>query len=293
MATNRKIIGISRSHRFSPGSEERDATIFNAVRNLLEQRGFTVSVVSEDEFLYNINGVADFLSDYCAVFSMARDVRALKILSEAEDVGMPVINSPKRLLKMTRMAQATLFHAAGIPIPRTFFLSQEYEMPSGVKFPCWLKRSDVCAQTAGDVRFIEHRAVLAEALTDFRQRGVPEALLCEHEEGDLIKFYGVADTSFFYYTYPTRPGSFSKFGLEAINGAPHDYAFSPAHLKECADRAAQLCGIPVYGGDCVVRADGSFSFIDFNDWPSFSACAKEAAVFIASLLETIISRNKE
>lgn len=293
MATNNKILGISRSHRFSPGSEERDATIFCAVRDRLVQEGYSVSVVSEDEFLYNINGVAESLSNFCAVFSMARDERALKILAEVEKLGMPVINSPKRLLKMTRMTQATLFRAADVPIPHTVFLSQAYEMPSGLKFPCWLKRSDACAQTAGDVRFVEDRSALSDALADFRQRAVPEALLCEHEEGDLIKFYGVAGTSFFHYTYPTRPGSFSKFGLEAINGAPHDYVFSSARLKECADRAAKLCGISVYGGDCVVKADGSFSFIDFNDWPSFSACSDQAATFIASLLVTLITRNKE
>lgn len=293
MANNKKILGISRSHRFSPGSEERDAAIFNAVRRELEQRGYSVSVMSEDDFLFEVNGAAEGLFNYCVVFSMARDVRVLKVLAEAEAAGVPVVNSPKHLQSQTRMAQTTLFQAAGIPVPRTIFLSQGYEMPVGVRFPSWLKRSDACAQTAGDVRFVENRSALVEALDDFRRRAVPEAILCEHEEGDLIKFYGVAGTSFFHYTYPTRPGSFSKFGCEAINGAPHDYVFSSALLKQYADRAAQLCGIPVYGGDCVVRADGSFSFIDFNDWPSFSVCAAQAAVFIATLLETMKSKKQE
>jgi hypothetical protein len=47
-------------------------------------------------------------------------------------------------------------------------------------------------------------------------------------------------------------------------------------MARCAD-------VSVYGGDCVVRADGSFAIIDFNDWPSFACCREEAAETISSL----------
>ena len=49
-------------------------------------------------------------------------------------------------------------------------------------------------------------------------------------------------------------------------------------------RLAAALGVSVYGGDAIVRADGSFCLIDFNDWPSFSRCREEAADAIASLV---------
>ena len=52
---------------------------------------------------------------------------------------------------------------------------------------------------------------------------------------------------------------------------------------ENATRLAGLLGLEVYGGDCIVRQDGTFAIIDFNDWPSFSRCRNDAAKAIASL----------
>ena len=40
----------------------------------------------------------------------------------------------------------------------------------------------------------------------------------------------------------------------------------------------------IYGGDCIVRCDGSYAIIDFNDWPSFSVCRQAAARAIAKLV---------
>ena len=43
--------------------------------------------------------------------------------------------------------------------------------------------------------------------------------------------------------------------------------------------------VAIYGGDCIVRDDGSFALIDFNDWPSFARCREEAAAAICRLVE--------
>ncbi len=56
-------------------------------------------------------------------------------------------------------------------------------------------------------------------------------------------------------------------------------------LRSAAERASAAVGVDVYGGDCIVRADGSFCIIDFNDWPSFSRCREDAAVAIADIVE--------
>ena len=47
---------------------------------------------------------------------------------------------------------------------------------------------------------------------------------------------------------------------------------------------AEAVGIEVYGGDCIVRSDGTFCLIDFNDWPSFRTCTVEAARKISELI---------
>lgn len=72
-----------------------------------------------------------------------------------------------------------------------------------------------------------------------------------------MKFYGVRDEFF----YP-----------EGMDNLRHE-----------AERLAAIIGIDVYGGDCIVCADGTFAIIDFNDWPSFSPCVEEAAEHIAEL----------
>jgi hypothetical protein len=98
--------------------------------------------------------------------------------------------------------------------------------------------------------------------------------------GDLVKFYGVAGSDFFYWFYPNDLNH-SKFGWEKINGQAIGIPFNLKHLKSVCDEAAKVLGIYIYGGDCVVEANGDIKIIDFNDWPSFAPCRSEAASCIA------------
>ena len=54
-------------------------------------------------------------------------------------------------------------------------------------------------------------------INEYKLRGIGRAVVNEHLYGDLVKFYGVADTDFFYWFYPFDVNH-SKFGLEQING---------------------------------------------------------------------------
>jgi len=54
-------------------------------------------------------------------------------------------------------------------------------------------------------------------------------------------------------------------------------------LQYEAERLAKAVGVEVFGGDAIIRSDGTFCVIDFNDWPSFSRCRPEAACTIAFL----------
>lgn len=280
------ILGVSRSHRFSPNSIDRDNAIFQAVAVALRDSGYEVESVSEDDL------TKQSLTDApCLVYSMARSENALGILMEAEAKGIPVINSAYALTKGTRTALARCFERYDLPVAESDSFDVKTLQPAlcfETEKGYWLKRGDACAQNSGDVRFVASQKDLTEAAADYQARGITDVLLSPHIEGDLVKFYGVEDTDFFHLYYPTREGSFSKFGLERFNGSPTGYAFSEDALKKSADACAAVSGFTVYGGDAVVRPDGSFLIIDFNDWPSFSRCCDEAAKAIAERLRKII-----
>ena len=112
----------------------------------------------------------------------------------------------------------------------------------------WIK-----ADRGHDVRF----AANEEEMLAFK-RQVENPLLTAHVEGTLVKFYGVADRFFSPQGYP--------------------------RIAEAATRLARLVGVQIFGGDAIVLSDGTFAIIDFNDWPSFSSCRKEAADAICRLI---------
>lgn len=281
-----KVLGIGRSPRFSPNSVDRDGAIFSAVASRMLRGGNDVSVINEDLF------IAVDLSEFDLVFSMARGRDVLTDLAEAEtQQGLCVVNSAQALLAATRHELVVSLKEAGIPQPTTQVLTLSTEsipeVPASLKFPLWLKRGDACAQKAGDVRYLATADEWEEALAHFQSQNVKQVIAVAHAEGDLVKFYGVEGTDFFFHTYPTDKGNYSKFGLEEHNGAPQHFAFDLEQLKRTADQAARTTGFTIYGGDAIVRKDGSFLFIDFNDWPSFSACRKEAAKAIAQKLKAM------
>ena len=147
----------------------------------------------------------------------------------------------------------------------------------------WLKRGDAAAQSKSDVQFAADRQELDAKIAAFQQRGITSYTVSAHVPGDLVKFYGVAGTGFFRYYYPTDDGQ-SKFGDEQRNGTAHHYTFSVEALQRDVEILAQAVGISVYGGDAIIREDGTYCVIDFNDWPSFSRCRDEAARAISSLM---------
>ena len=68
------------------------------------------------------------------------------------------------------------------------------------------------------------------------------------------------------------------------NGPAQHYTFDAEQMKNDVNRLAGLTDLEVYGGDIIVRPDGSYCIIDFNDWPSFSRCRDEAAEAIAGII---------
>ena len=98
--------------------------------------------------------------------------------------------------------------------------------------------------------------------------------------GDLVKFYGVKGSQFFYWFYPFDEGH-SKYGWEEVNGHSQGIDIDLKELRDICSRAADELNVVIYGGDCIVDPDGTIRIIDFNDWPSFAPCRNESAPHIA------------
>ena len=266
-----RILAVSRAERFSPNSVERDKAIFQAVIDRLQEHDNEVRLVSEESF-EDISDSSEF-SEYSEssdlVITMARQPETLKWL---KSLGVTCVNSPEGIECCTRSRLLSIMEHLGTPVPAQ-------EGSEGY----WLKRGDAAAQTDADVVYVSDREQLKTAIQTMRQRGVTDYTVSAHVQGDLVKFYGVGQGGFFRWYYPTDDGQ-TKFGDEHRNGKACHYQFQVEALQDEVQRLAAAVGVSVYGGDAIIRADGSFCLIDFNDWPSFSRCREEAADAIASLL---------
>lgn len=277
------IVAISRGTRFSPNHVGNDAAIYNKVVEELRHLGHSVRTCTEEEFLafpLPEGEGKEFPEGEVRVVTMARDSRTLARLMEWEARGVLVVNSPQGILSCVRRPMTEILLNHGVPHPRSWIADTGEPLPEEVAFPCWLKRGDSHVVVKEDVSYASTRDEALRVMLSMKERGIPSVVINEHLEGDLVKFYGVQGDDFFHWFYPSAT-MHSKFGLEAINGEAQGLPFSPNRLKECADEAARLLHVPVYGGDAVVSADGSVRLIDFNDWPSFAPCRDEAARAIA------------
>ena len=259
-----RILMIRRAEQFSPHSVEKDRAILEAVATRLTQRGHIVTLIDECS-------VESFLSTNTPdfVFSMARLPETLHLL---ESSGIKVVNTPSSVEHSTRHRLQEMMISLDIPIPT-----------GDGQHGYWLKRGDAAAQTAQDVVYVPDELALSEAKAAMRARGINDYIVSPHVQGDLVKFYGVLSSGFFRYFYPTDDGQ-TKFNQERLNGKAHHYPFDIGKLQKKAEKLAVTVGLEIYGGDCIVRADGSWYMIDFNDWPSFSRCREEAADAIAGLI---------
>lgn len=262
------ILAILRAERFSPNSVEKDKAIMDALCHRLSAQGANISMISEEEL------TAGRKTDL--ILTMGRMKSTNDMLKEYEASGIPVINSPKGIGSCKRDVIDRIMRENGIPTA-----------PRNGNGAMWIKRCDETAQSQNDIIFARNRAEAERAIRAFRQRGVTELLITDHVEGDLIKFYGVAGTGFFKTFYPTDDG-ISKFGDEAYNGSSHHYEFDKSRMRKDAEKTATAAGVCVYGGDCIVKQDGSYTIIDFNDWPSFSRCRAEAAEAIEQALAEML-----
>ncbi|NYI48288.1 ATP-grasp domain-containing protein [Macellibacteroides fermentans] len=273
-----KIAGIVRGNCYSPNHVGNDAAVFNETIRHLELAGYEVATYTEEDVLNR-----EVLEP--VIFTMARSKEVVEKLKEYENRGAVVVNSGYGISNCTREQMTRLLVDNNIPHPRSIITpTKDHHIAQRLKEEgmdnCWIKRGDFHAIHREDVTYVRHIEEAEGILSEYALRGIPNAVINEHLVGDLVKFYGVAGSDFFYWFYPFNMNH-SKFGHEQINGKATGIAFSVEDMHAICERSAQVLKVKIYGGDCIISPEGEIRIIDFNDWPSFAPCRDQAAPHIA------------
>ncbi len=274
--SDRRAWGIFRERDHSPGRESDDDEILRLTAKMLEAREFQVTLKRPDE----LGGPAE--APPPSIFLMCERVGILQQLRDWQGRGVRLVNAPLAVSNTYRESMLALLTRAGIPVPRSRIVSTaapDDDHADGV----WVKRADVHYTREGDVVFARDRGAVREALGGLAKRGIERAVIQQHVEGDLIKFYGVGTDA---------PGSWFRWFYhrdQHLAGHP----FDRGQLAAVARAAAAALGLAVFGGDAIAATHGTLALIDLNAWPSFALYRDEAASEIAAYLDAEFSRDRE
>ena len=278
-----KTLLIQRAACYSPNSEEKDLAILQEVGCFFDD----AKIISEGEFVENFSTDNQLISAesvgavnaYYQIISMARSPKALDCLEQLEQSGIQVLNPSAGVWACQRSNIDKVMRENYLPLP-----------PDKGDDGYWVKRADASAQSKEDVCFCHDWSEVEKIKSIFMQRGITDVVTQAHVKGDVVKFYGVEGTGFFRYYY-SGDDTETKFGDEERNGKPRYYSFSSSNLQADAEKLACLLQTPIYGGDAIVREDGSYVIIDFNDFPSFSRCRKDAAKAIFERMKSAVESS--
>lgn len=262
----KRLIGLYREKECSPGRHRaNDTVLLDEVAERLRGPKLAVELVA-------LNGHVEPPRDAALIFSMCQRPASLATLARWEHAGVSVVNSPRAARRTHRDRLPDLMRNAGVPFPRTQLIDTAKHLNGNTprNGALWLKRGDVHACVDADVQRVDSPDALDGLLAEFHARGIAQAAVQSHCDGDEIKFYGVRGSEFFHWFYSREP-----------NGHP----VNETALRELAARAAVAAGVEIFGGDVIVDANGALTLIDLNDWPSFAPCRDAAADAIADLLQ--------
>lgn len=285
-----KIAGIMRAAAFSPNHIGNDAAILNLVADQLRKRGCVVNIYSEEQFM---QGAA---ADEHILINMCREARSIAMLQRREDAGDLVINSGYGIENCVRERMTRILMGSNIPSPRCIIADTDEVVRDRIAragfTACWVKRGDSHTMHREDVSYARHPQEAQEILQEYFLRGMKRAVICEHLQGELVKFYGVQGTPFFhwFFHFDSFPSKHTPQGSASGKERP---ALDEGAFKAVCASAAEALGVTVYGGDAIVAPDGSFSIIDLNDWPSYAPCRPEAATVIARMIMNRIKKHAD
>lgn len=263
---NLKLAGIKRQTDFSPNHVENDSLIFLKTTQALIELGAEIKLYDEQD-VPNLEIKEDI------IFSMAQGKEANIQLLKKTEAGALIINSPQAVLNCHRLNMVKLLREHSIPFPISICGTLvELKKNHFDSFNCrkiWIKRGDVHAVHSEDVTLVYSENEKNVTLNEFARRGINTAVLQEHLDGDVVKFYGVLGSDLFHWYY--------------LNGINHT-KFDEKKLNELAVKSAKTLSLEIFGGDAVISKDSLISIIDINDWPSFAPIKDKASKKIAGII---------
>lgn len=264
-----KVIGVYREKVFSPGKIVEDSAILDTTLRELSMAGQATRKLDVAE-------LSSLHEPPKLVLTMAQSSAALDLLADWNRNGTRVINSTSSVLNCYRTRMLPLLVEAGIPLPASEIVpiqsvAGKLSFRSGSAY--WLKRGDVHAIRRSDVVKVNSEPEIDKAVESFGRNGIPEVLVQEHREGEVVKFYGVGKGHFFM-AYRAGKECEMTSGIKRLVGIAAD--------------SAEVLGLEVYGGDAVLTPGDGITLIDINDWPSFSFCCRAAARKIADYVRQFL-----
>ena len=272
----KRLVALYRSPTYSPQQHrQNDTAILDETVASLARRGWAVSKTSEAEVGAGRLPPAELYVNMCQGAAASERLMRLVPLEAL------AVNPPASVLNCHRHRLVERMADAGLPFPRTLILPTSepqaaaliVHLLNGDGRPVWVKRGDVHAETRADVVAAKEATVVA-AIADFARRGIARVALQAHVPGPILKFYAVADGSFFHW-YPA-------------DGAQMDV--DEDRLRELVFAAARALALEVFGGDVAVPQRDAPVLIDINDWPSFAAVRSQAAEAIASYIHKKVTQ---
>jgi hypothetical protein len=269
------LVGIFRETLHSPERVFDDFEILRLTGEALRSNGVEVHLAKPER-------AASLVSEWTepppeVVFLMCEQERILARLCDWEVLGTVLVNSLQGIRNTYRHRMIPLLSPGGVPIPKSELVrTSEPLEAAGLRLsflerkPLWVKRGDVHNIRPGDVMMASSWEEVLGQLKILRSRGVSHAVLQEHVNGDLVKLYGIGQsTEAWFRWFYHRDQKLMRYG------------FSEEALRDAFFAAGKILGLEIFGGDAVVGRDGSIHIIDINAWPSFALFRAEASQAIA------------
>jgi hypothetical protein len=291
------VAALFRKASYSPHQHRaNDTAILERTLAHFERDGWAVTRVDEDALEPRPPGRAgaraiDQLPPAALYLNMCQGTAASEALLALEARGAMLVNRPSSVLGCHRHRLAPRLAERGVRFPPTEIVDLSRAGVADVVrqspivraaaegAPVWIKRGDVHAERDEDVVCVPPGVVL-DALVGFASRAIGRVALQAHVPGAVLKFYGVADGSFFRY-YDAAAGPDGP--LPNVD---------EARLRALVFDAAAAVGLDVFGGDVALRAPDDPVLIDLNDWPSFAPFRDDAAAAIAAYARSVVERRR-
>ena len=200
-----RVVALFRKSSYSPAQHRtNDTAILDETLAHFVEAGWTVVRVDEAALGDGADegAIGDVVpADADLYLSMCQGPATARLLG-LERAGARLINRPSSVLGCHRHRLVPALAAAGVPFPATDVIdlaaaaadrvaaSPVVQAATAAGGRVWIKRGDVHAERADDVVMVPAAGV-ADAVAEFRARGIGRVALQADVAGPVVKFYGV------------------------------------------------------------------------------------------------------